>query len=113
MTDSVSLDEIRTSNTYDLISLYEQNEDADDTIENDSPFQFANSSCAYYEPDEFHTQVTEVKDPLSFFHMNCRGLSANWESFRNLICSLHGDSFLIDLIGINAIYSFCNDSVNI
>jgi hypothetical protein len=51
-----------------------------------------------------------MKDPFSFFHLNCRGLSANWESFRNLICTLHGDSFSFDLIGISEIYRCSHDS---
>ena len=109
--DNLSLDEIKTSNTFDLISRYESYDDEDDTnTVNDSPFQFGNGSCVYYEPDEFHTQVIDAKDPLSFFHVNCRGLSANWESFQNLLCSMHGDSFSFDLIGISEIYRCCNDS---
>ncbi len=84
--DSVSLDEIKTNSKFDLISLYAQHEDMDDFTDMDSTFQFGNGSCAYYEPDEVYTQAIDVKDPLSCFHMNCRGLSANWESFRNLLC---------------------------
>ena len=49
----------------------------------------------------------DAKDPLSFFHLNCRGLSANWESFYNLICDLHTPSFSYDVIGISEIYK-CN-----
>lgn len=110
LTDNVSLDEIMTSDQFDLVSLYELHEDADNTTGNDSPFQFGNGSCAYYEPDEFHAHTIDMKDPLSFFHLNCRGLSANWESFQNLICTLHGDSFSFDVIGISEIYKCCNDS---
>ncbi len=51
-----------------------------------------------------------MKDPLSFYHLNCRGLSANWESFHNLICDLHGDAFSFDLIGISELYKCCNDN---
>ncbi len=50
LTDTVSLDEIKASGNFDLVSLYELNEVADDTTDNDSPFQFRNGSCTYYEP---------------------------------------------------------------
>ena len=49
-------------------------------------------------------------DPLSFFHLNCRGLSANWESFQNLLCDIHGTSFSFDVIGISEIYKCRDDS---
>ncbi len=42
--------------------------------------------------------------------MNCRGLSANWESFYSHICDLHGDVFSFDFIGISELYQCCNDS---
>jgi len=99
-----------TNGNFDLVSLYELNEDAADTTDNDSPFKLGNGACTYYEPNEFQTQACNMKEPLSFFHLNCRGLSANWESFRNLICSLHGDSFSFDLIGISEIYKCSEDS---
>ena len=51
-----------------------------------------------------------MKETLSFFHLNCRGLSANWESFRDLICNLHGNSFSFDLIGISEIHKCSHDS---
>jgi hypothetical protein len=110
LTDNVSLDEIKASGNFDLVSLYELCEVADDVTDSDSPFQFGNGSCAYYEANEFQTQTTDMKDPFSFFHLNCRGLSANWESFRNLICTLHGDSFSFDLIGISEIYRCSHDT---
>ncbi len=104
------MDNIKTSSEYDLIRLYEQCEDLDDVTDNDSPFQYVNASCEYYEPDAFHTQAKQITDPLSFFHLNCRGLSANWESFHNLLCTLHGDSFSFDIIGISEIFRCCDDS---
>jgi hypothetical protein len=110
LTDNVLLDEIKASGNFDLVSLYELCEVADGVTDSDSPFQFGNGSCAYYEANEFQTQTTDMKDPFSFFHLNCRGLSANWESFRNLICTLHGDSFSFDLIGISEIYRCSHDT---
>ncbi len=38
----------------------------------------------------------------TYFHLNCRGLS--WDSFRSLICDLHGDNFSFDVIGISEIF---------
>ena len=96
--DNISVDRIGTSDDFDLISLYEQHIDAD-------VVQFGYSSCNYYEPNEFRKLSIDAKDPLSFLHLNCRGLSAN--SFYNLICDLHTPSFSFDVIGISEIYK-CN-----
>ena len=49
--DNISLDRIGPSDDFDLISLYEQHFDADYAVDSDSPFQFGNSSCNYYEPN--------------------------------------------------------------
>ncbi len=64
----------------------------------------------YYEPDEFRHQAKQLKDSLSFYHLNCRGLSANWESFYSHLCDLHGDNFSFDFIGFSELYRCDNDS---
>ena len=63
-TYNISLDRIGTSDDFDLISLYDQHTDADDVVDSDSPFQFGNSSCNYYEPNEFCILSKDAKDPL-------------------------------------------------
>ena len=108
MVDNVTLDGIRTAAEYDLISLYDQLNDVDDQADNNSPFQYANASCKYYEANDFTKLTAVINDPLSFFHLNCRGLSAKWKSFKNLLCDLHGTSFSFDVIGISEIYK-CRD----
>ena len=70
---------MKASGRFDLSSLYELCEIADSVTDSESPFQFGNGSWTYYEPNEFHIQTINMKDTLSFFHLNCRGLSANWE----------------------------------
>ncbi len=75
MMDSVSLDKVRTGDNYDLISMYE---DTDGVTDDDSPFQATKITCEYYEPNEFHDMAKGFTDATSFFHLNCRGLSANW-----------------------------------
>ena len=63
----------------------------------------------YYEPDQFCTKVQNVK-AFSYFHLNCRGLSANWDAFRDLLIDLHGEHFSFDIIGISEIFKCDNDS---
>ena len=46
---------------------------------------------------------------VSFFHINCRSLSANWESFRELLCDLHGNTHSFDYIGISEVFSIERD----
>ena len=43
-------------------------------------------------------------------HLNCRGLSANWAFFRDLLYDLHGDQFSFDLIGISEVIRCDNDT---
>ncbi len=100
-TDNVSLDRIKTSDEFNLVSLYESHEEFDGEEEADSPFQYSNDTCMYYEPDEFRHQAKQLKDSLSFYHLNCRGLSANWESFYSHLCDLHDDNFSFDFIGFS------------
>ena len=57
--------------------------------------------CDYFEPDQFHQLTKQFNESQNYFHLNCRGLSSNWTSFRELLCDLHGDSFSFDLIGIS------------
>ena len=49
-----------------LISLYDQLDDADDPAISNSPFQYANASCKYYEADDFTKLTAVINDPLSF-----------------------------------------------
>ena len=93
MTDNISLDQVRADGDYDLVNLYD-NTTADDEYPNDSPFQYNSSNCEYYEPDKFSEITSTLNDYTSYFHLNCRGLSSNWESFHELLCELHGDHFL-------------------
>ncbi len=87
MTDNITLDRVSTSSKFDLISMYDN---ANDTEDDDSPFQYNVTNCSYYEPLDFqrYSQTDGVKDQISLFHLNCRGLSANWNSFHELIYNL-------------------------
>ena len=84
MTDRLSLDQIKSGAKYDLLSIYEN---SDEIL--DSPFQYSSNKCDYLEPENFENYINYINDPLSYFHLNCRGFCANWESFHNLICDLH------------------------
>ncbi len=44
------------------------------------------------------------------FHLNCRSLSSNWESFRALIGELNSGSFAFDYIGISEVFACERDS---
>ncbi len=98
----MSLDDIRTGSSYDLISLCQDAEE--DMTDKDSPFQYGQHNCDYYEPCEFRSMIDNNSlhdNVISYFHLNCRGLSSNWDSFKSLLCELHGDKFNFDVIGIS------------
>ena len=82
---NISLNQVMTEGKYDFRSIYE----ADDVTleaEDDSPFSNLISDCDYYEPEEFNKKFSGTPSVTSYFHLNCRSLSANWDSFRNLLC---------------------------
>ena len=108
MTDNITLDRVSTSAEFDLISMYDN---ANDTEDNDSPFRYNVANSCYYEPSNFQRcrQTDAIKDQISLFHLNCRGLSANWNPFQELIYNLNSDTFSFDLIGISEIYRCIND----
>ena len=37
-------------------------------------------------------------------HLNCRGLSSNWEKFNDYLCDIHSDEFSSDYIGISEVF---------
>ena len=89
---------------YNFVSLY----DSTNPENIDSPFDGISSSCNYYNPDQFSDMTKNSNNACSYFHLNCRGLSANWESFRELMCELQRDNFCFDYIGISEVYK-CDD----
>ena len=68
------MDQIKSGAKYDLLSMYEN---VDEIL--DSPFQYSSNKCDYLEPAHFVNYINDIIDPLSYFNLNCRGLSANWE----------------------------------
>ena len=81
--------------------MYENNDDISDGA---NPFQYSISSCDYNEPEQFRNKYEHSKGDSSYFHLNCRGISSNWDSFHTLLCELHGDSFAFDFLGISDLY---------
>ena len=93
-----TLDQIRTENNCNLKYLFDDSNDY-----HDSPLQY-NNDCSYLEPDQFPNHAENL-NRQSYFHFNCRGLSSNWESFRDLLC----DHFSFDVVGINEVFGCDND----
>jgi len=108
MTAEITLDQVRENTAYNFKTLYESSEiDMEDV---DSPFSQLVNDCDYYEPHQFHDKYSGIRKALSYFHLNCRSLSSNWDSFRELLCELHGDSCSFDFIGISEIFNCDKDS---
>ena len=57
MTDNISPDQIRSEDSYNLISLYENIDGENASI--DSPFQCGTDSYEYNEPVQFHNQLRD------------------------------------------------------
>ena len=114
----LSLDEIRTGGRFDLSNMYDHPCDRDDekdlgtTVHIDQNLQ----SCNYIEPNQlldkiFSTLKSELKNNhiSSYFHINCRGLSSNWDKFHDLICDMTSETLSLDYIGLSEVFSCDND----
>ena len=64
----VSFDQIRTCGSHDLVSLY--NDIEDDSEESDSPFQYGNIDCDYFEPGQFNAKYQDGNKYISYFQLN-------------------------------------------
>ena len=86
------------NNFNDLVQLIDL--DNDEEFE-DSPYTNIVNECKYFEPHDFACEGYESKTCTSFFYLNCRGLSTNWDNFYELVNSLHNTEFTFDFIGIS------------
>ncbi len=83
-------------------------DEEDDSINN----QIVNSD--YYDPEEFHKNFAKLQGIISYFHINCRSLSSNWEAFRELLCEMHGEDFAFDFIGMSEVFGkYKDDRINL
>lgn len=89
---------------YNLRSIWEG---CDMTMYNDedSPFSQYQIDCDYHAPENFKSVSDKLPNSMSYFHINCRSLSANWDSFRELVGELHGEHFYFDCIGISETFN--------
>jgi hypothetical protein len=108
MINNINLDQIRGEDTYNFKTIYEADDlEHEDT---DSPYQHFLSDCDYYEPAQCKSKFAELQNSTSYFHLNCRSLSSNWEAFTDLLCELHSDNFTFNIIGISEVFECDRDS---
>ena len=87
-----------------MADLYNNEEETGTDSMPDSPFR-NNPQCGYYEPQQLAKELIKAHgNRTSCFHINCRGLSNNWERFNELICDLQGDKFAFDYLGLSEVY---------
>ncbi len=103
MEDRILLDQICTQSKYDLKKLYE-NDPEDDEID-DSPYSVIDNSCSYYEPSDINKLLSEYRNSISIFCLNCQGLKAHWDQFTQLMHETNGINGSFDIIGITELYS--------
>ena len=102
----VRLEEVMTDDRFNLASIYDYQHNQDDSEVDYNIFpNNGKGACDYYEPHELvnHTKCIAACDHKrmhSYMHLNCRGLSSNWEKFTDYLCDIHSDEFSFDYIGI-------------
>ena len=108
--NTISLDEVMTEDKYNMAKIYEAQHSGDDDDLDYSPLSNGRDICEYHEPTELmqYLSVTpsfnKYKKSKSYFHLNCRGLSSNWDKFYDLVCDMHTDNFSFDYIGISEVF---------
>ena len=96
------MSEIDNERVPDLANVY----DADNQTEYEHLLKSMPCSSEYLQPHEINSLVNGEK-LLSCFHLNCRGLEANWSSFDDLLCSV---DYKFDFIGISECFKIRNDA---
>ena len=89
-------------------SLYENSDD--DPGARDSPFKYNDATCDCYRHEQTISKSRDLHRLFSYFHLNCHGLSTNWDSFRDLICQLRGESFAFEILGTSEIFKCIDDT---
>ena len=108
MTNNNNSDQIRGLLKHDFTKLYHLFDDDNETI--DSPLHAANLGCKYYEPTGFRETFDNAIHEQSYFHINCRGISVNWNDFKDLIFDLTGEDASFEFIGLSEVYKCESDT---
>ena len=103
MTGKLDIGQIEENAMLNLNNIYEADISEKD-FTNYSPLTFSNSECPYFDPSQFNNFSKNIHSSIACFHLNCRGLSSNWNNFRELIDELRNDTFSFDFIGISEIF---------
>ena len=112
--NNISLDQLRSNEIYNLKTQYNTcirglNESTDK-----SPFDYCDTDCSYYEPDQFAEKYKDHQSGTSYFHLNCQGLQSHWDEFHSLIQDLNKGKLKFDIIGISELFRISNkNKVNI
>ncbi len=112
MQDRVNLDWISGDKRYNLFNVYHDTDGDIDMDDNNSPYQHCKFKCDYHEPNAFHEVYNQYDSETkydSFFHINCRGISSNWDSFLELLNDMQRNRNLLDFIGISELFNCDND----
>ena len=108
-TDNISLNQIEDDDHYDLKHILENFNDLNEEATLDSPFDDCPVLSNYFSSEDFGNLRHDLQNHNSYFHLNCRSLSRNWEKFYELISELHDDTFAFDVIGISEIFNCKRD----
>ena len=108
MIGGISLNQVRVEDKYDFEAIYD-NTDEPSVNEIDSPYVLFDSKCDYYDTKDFSDLTESFGSCTSYFHLNCRSLPANWESFRELISDVNNERFSYDFIGLSEVFKCEND----
>lgn len=70
--------------------------------------------CKYYEPNEYNDLITNLltknhNNNFSYFHLNCQGLSAKWQTLTQLFSDLNDVNSNFDFICLSEIFHHEHD----
>ena len=105
---SINLDQIQASDKFNFVKLYNDANQNNSDLINNSPF-VPNNSCDYYSPDEFGRSFQHYKKSQSFFCINCRSLNCHWDALSYFLLMINSGGFLFDFIGLTEVFQIRND----
>ena len=102
MIPNINLDQVRTDDLFNFTKQFVDDAPADNIYDQSQDLV---STCDYYDSQTFRELEQVNPNSHSYFHLNCRSLSANWESFKELIDEINSDNFAFDVIGISELFN--------
>ena len=102
MEGNVTLEKVEGNELYNFAHILEKYEDE---FQSEDVLKLSLNCCDYHSPKEIPTLNQAIKNILSVFGINCRGITNNLDNFKGLLCDMSTSTFSFDIIGLTEIHT--------